>query len=214
MYEMFQLLELIYDENGKVIDYIYLDVNPAFERLTGKTKEQLVGHRVKDIFGVVEDYWLRTYEESRDRGANHLRELRCGARQVLRDQAWKVGEKQVTMTFKDITDRKRSENVLKENEDRYRTLFNAIDEGFYLIDVIFDENDTPVDLCYVMSNPAANRMTGTDFTGPRLRDIAPYEPYSYEIFGRVARTGESVAFGAIRRAGQEVVLVLRVQGSR
>jgi PAS domain S-box-containing protein len=45
MDEMFQLLELIYDENGKVIDYIYLEVNPAFERLVGRERNQVDGRR-------------------------------------------------------------------------------------------------------------------------------------------------------------------------
>jgi GAF domain-containing protein len=44
---------------------------------------------------------------------------------------------------------RRSEEALHSSESKYRTLFNSIDEGFFLIDVMFDENDRPVDLYYV-----------------------------------------------------------------
>ena len=63
MTEMFQVIELIYDENGKAFDYYYRNVNPAFEKLVGKTREQLVGKRAKDLFGMVENYWIEVYDK-------------------------------------------------------------------------------------------------------------------------------------------------------
>ncbi|MBW4490720.1 MAG: response regulator [Trichocoleus desertorum ATA4-8-CV12] len=92
----------------------------------------------------------------------------------------------------DSTERQQAETNLHESEEKYRSLFNSIDEGYLLIDVIFDEADQPVDLLYVEANQAAIAMVGQDFTGRRLSKINPeYEPFWYEIFGRVARTGES-----------------------
>ena len=82
---------------------------------------------------------------------------------------------------------------LVESEVKYRTLFDSIDEGFFLVDVIFDEQDRPVDLLYVEANAAAVRMLGQDWTGRRLTELSPdYERYWFEIFGKVARTGERV----------------------
>ncbi|MFT3914624.1 MAG: PAS domain S-box protein [Anaeromyxobacteraceae bacterium] len=81
----------------------------------------------------------------------------------------------------------------RDRETPYQTLFDAIDEGLFLIDVLFDDHDRPIDLLYVGANAAATRMVGRDFTGKRLREIDPgYEEYWYEIFGKVALTGESV----------------------
>ncbi|MDA3810489.1 MAG: hypothetical protein PF518_09200, partial [Spirochaetaceae bacterium] len=45
MEEMFQEIELLYDENGKAIDYSYLQVNSAFEKLVHMKKEVLVGQK-------------------------------------------------------------------------------------------------------------------------------------------------------------------------
>ncbi|MBW4540313.1 MAG: response regulator [Myxacorys chilensis ATA2-1-KO14] len=92
----------------------------------------------------------------------------------------------------DLIEQRQSEAALRESEEKYRSLFNSIDEGHFLIDVIFDETDQPVDLLYVEANRAAIAMFGQDFTGRWLREINPNdEPSWYEIFGRVARTGKS-----------------------
>lgn len=87
-------------------------------------------------------------------------------------------------------ERARAEADLRESEAKYRGLFESLDEGYFLADVIFDENNQPIDIFYLEANPAATRMVGQDYTGRRLREIDPnYEEYWYEIFGRVAQTG-------------------------
>ncbi|WP_246162676.1 ATP-binding protein [Brasilonema sennae] len=89
-------------------------------------------------------------------------------------------------------ERARTEVDLRQSEEKYRSLFNSMDEGYFLCDVIFDETDQPTDLFYIDENPAAVRMTGQSFRGQRLREINPnYEEYWYEIFGRVAQTGQA-----------------------
>ncbi|WP_431858273.1 ATP-binding protein [Azospirillum sp.] len=79
---------------------------------------------------------------------------------------------------------------LAESEARYRTLFEAMDEGFLLAEVIM-AGDHPTDVLYLEANPAAVRMTGQNVTGRRLREIDPrFEPHWHEVLGRVATTGE------------------------
>ncbi len=86
-----------------------------------------------------------------------------------------------------------AEQALRSTVEKYRTLFHSMDEGYFVIDVIFDEKNQPVDLFYVEANPASVRIVGSDYTGKRLTEISPnYERYWFEIFGGVALTGKSV----------------------
>ena len=93
-------------------------------------------------------------------------------------------------------ERAHAEQNLRESEERYRTLFESIDEGFCIIEVLFDEDDHPVDLRFLETNPAFEGQTGlTDAEGERMRDLAPdLEEHWYEIYGRIAQTGEAERF--------------------
>lgn len=78
-----------------------------------------------------------------------------------------------------------------ERDARQARILRAMDDGYFLAEVIFDEKGRPADLLCLDENPAAVRMFGQSFKGRRMRDIDPeHEPHWYEILGRVARTGQ------------------------
>ncbi len=78
------------------------------------------------------------------------------------------------------------------SEEKYHALFNEMDQGYILVDVLFDENDDPFDIVYLEANPMAVKMTGTELAGKTTRELDPnYERHWYEAFGRVATTGIS-----------------------
>jgi PAS domain S-box-containing protein len=94
----------------------------------------------------------------------------------------------------DISLRKQSEQSLAQSEERYRTLFKSIDEGFCLIEMIYDEYQNPIDWRYLEVNPVFERQAGLhDTVGKRIRELAPdLEPSWFKIYGDVARTGEPI----------------------
>ncbi|MBW4458622.1 MAG: PAS domain S-box protein [Nostoc indistinguendum CM1-VF10] len=87
-----------------------------------------------------------------------------------------------------------AEVKLRELEAQYRTLFDSIDEGFCICEMLFDENDEPDDYRFLKVNAAFERLTGLEqVTGKRMRELAPnHEAYWFEIYGRVVRTREAV----------------------
>lgn len=57
----YALHEIIRDEAGKPYDYRFLDVNPAYERMTGLKAEEIIGRRVREIYPRLEQYWIDIY---------------------------------------------------------------------------------------------------------------------------------------------------------
>ena len=102
----------------------------------------------------------------------------------------------VVCYFRDISERVLVQQQIVDSEARYRSLFNSIDEGFCVIDMIFDEDKNPIDYRILEVNPAFAPQTGVhDATGKRMREIAPnHDEYWFELFGKVALTGVAVRF--------------------
>ncbi|MEJ7902201.1 MAG: PAS domain S-box protein, partial [Thermomicrobiales bacterium] len=92
--------------------------------------------------------------------------------------------------------RKRAEAALGESEERYRTLFESIDQGFCTIEMLFDGRGQPVDYRFLEVNPAFTRNSGLDeAVGKPMRKLRPaHEQYWFDIYGRVAQTGVAERF--------------------
>ena len=75
-------------------------------------------------------------------------------------------------------------------------MFSSIDEGFCIIEMIFDGEQRPIDYRFLEINPAFERQTGLrGALGKRMREIAPnHEEHWFEIYGGIALTGEPARF--------------------
>ncbi len=90
----------------------------------------------------------------------------------------------------------RADEALRESEERYRNLFNTMDEGFCIVKMIFDAKDRPVDYRFLEVNAAFEKQTGLhDATGKLMRELAPaHEAHWFEIYGKIALTGVPLRF--------------------
>jgi len=87
-----------------------------------------------------------------------------------------------------------SAETLQQNEERFRSLFEAMHEGFAFHEVICDDEGEAIDYRFLDTNPAFERLTGLRreaVIGRTVREIMPgIEEEWIRTFGRVALSGE------------------------
>ena len=101
-------------------------------------------------------------------------------------------------TAKDVTQHKRAEQALLESEDRYRNLFNSMDEGYCIAEVIFNAHGKAVDYYFVEVNRSFETLTGMHGAqGKRMREFVPdLEDFWFDVYGKVVLTGAAVRFAS------------------
>ena len=196
--EGFCVIELIFNERDQAVDYRFLEVNPTFERQVGL--HEAAGQLVSELIPNLEPYWYEIYGRVSQTGeaVRFINEVK-GLGRWLDVYACRVGgpdSRKVAVVFNDISERRRSEEALRNSEERYRYLFNSIDEGFCVVEMMFDEQEQPIDYRFLEVNPTFEKQSGLhNAAGKRIRELAPdIEASWFTRFGDVAVTGEPVRF--------------------
>ena len=188
---------------------LVVEDSPSWRAFTGQTAEQWRGEGwVAAVHPDDRAYALAQWREAAAAGRPvdtefRLRHAASGGWRLTRVRAVPVRgpdgdiREWVGMNT-DVTERRAAESALAASEARYRTLFESIEEGFCVVEVLFDEAGAAVDYRFLEANPAFVAQTGlADVVGRRIRELAPgHEPHWFEIYGRVATTGEPTRFEA------------------
>lgn len=159
MFDGFALHEIICDEKGKPIDYRFLMVNPAFEKLTGLNANEIVGQTVLEVLPQTEVYWIEKYGQVALTGEDILFENYAREQDRYYEvKAFSPQHMQFATLISDVTEKKRAEEILKKEKasaelaseaksmflanmsHEMRTPLNSI---FGSIDLISARNDDP-----------------------------------------------------------------------
>ncbi|MFL5618658.1 MAG: ATP-binding protein [Gemmatimonadaceae bacterium] len=175
-------------------------VNASAERTLGLRRKELVGRTFWDVLpeAAQAELVLQLGRVRRDDVDVHFTHRFTGADGDIHVEvdAYPMEEDGIALFWRDVTERVRAESALRESETRYRTLFESIDEGFCIAEVLYDENGGAVDLRYLETNPAFERQSGfANAVGQTARQlVGQVESSWFERYGHVVRTGEAVRF--------------------
>ncbi len=192
----------------------FIAANEAFAKTFGRTPEEVVGKTdfdlvprelaeryIADDKQVMELRERRRIEEPFVDGAGKRTWVETIKSAFLNDQGEVAG---TTGVARDITERKQMDQALRTNEERYRTLFETMREGFALCEIIWDADGKPCDYRYLEVNPAFETILGvtrSQAIGKTVREIFPQvEDYWIEIYGKVALTSQPARFENYLRA--------------
>lgn len=125
----FALHKMILDESGKPIDYRFLAINPAYEKMTGLVSEKIVGKTVLDVLPGVEQSWIDTYGEVAISGTpTHFENYTAVIGKYYDVTAFCPEPGFFAVVISDVTERKKFEleiqnfNLVLENRVKERTI--------------------------------------------------------------------------------------------
>ncbi len=114
MLDGFALHEIVYNEMGAPINYRFLAVNPAFERLTGLKASDIVGRTVQEVLPGIEDHWIESYGRVVITGEPAFFESSSdNLKKYFEVRAYRPAPNQFACIFADISERKKADKERK-----------------------------------------------------------------------------------------------------
>ncbi len=132
MTEGVALHELLLDESGKPADYILLDINAAYEAITGLRRQDVVGRRASELYGTGEPPYLELYAGVALTGYSSHFDTRFEPMGIdFSISVFSPAKNQFATVFADVTERKTAETALRS----YKQVIETTADGFWVTDM-------------------------------------------------------------------------------
>ncbi|WP_052959029.1 PAS domain-containing protein [Methanoculleus sediminis] len=188
--------EIVVDAAGKPVDYIYLEVNRAFEQFTGRAREDVLNRKVTEILAPEEAAGIIALygNVALTGGSTTFQYPVPTLSKWFEVTAFSSQRGHVTTFFTDITERKRAEKALRESEERYRRLFEDDLTGDFL---------TALDGRILACNPAFARIFGfasiEDALDTNIGDLYEDAGDRDRLLARLRKEGKVENEGRVRK---------------
>jgi len=149
MHQGLALHRIVLNENNEVVDYIFVDVNQSFEKLTGLSRNDLIGKSVTEVFPSNGTYWVKKFGEVALTGnVIHLEKYNEDLNKYFDIVVYRPRPMNFAVILTDITERKISEELLKTSEQNFRMLFEGSSDPIFLMDdqKLIDCNSATVEI--------------------------------------------------------------------
>jgi PAS domain S-box-containing protein len=131
----FELLELVYDNQGNIADFLFVEVNAAYERQSGLKAADILGNRKKTVAPAAEQRWYDTAVEAVKTGRTISYQYHNPATNAYYDtQFIPMPPNQLVVLFKDVTKGKKAENALTQTKQNLQDIITQSPVAFALFD--------------------------------------------------------------------------------
>lgn len=134
----FGILEAVRDPGGAIGDFRWTYANPALARVLNRSSDELIGRKLLEVLPghrahpVFFSTYVQVVEENQPGEAEAAYDA-DGIRGWFRLNAVKLNDG-IALSMRDVTSRKERENALRESEERFRLLADAVDDVFWILD--------------------------------------------------------------------------------
>ena len=136
MSEGLAIHELIFDSNGKAVDYLMLEVNPAYEKITGIHQQDVVNRKATELYSVEEAPYLDIYAEVECTSISRSFETYFPSmNKYFSISVFSPGKGKFVTVFRDITTQKRASEALRISERQLDAVFNSVTETIMMLDI-------------------------------------------------------------------------------
>jgi PAS domain S-box-containing protein len=152
MSEGMAIHELLYDESGNATDYKILEINPAYETITGLKREAVIGKNATIIYNVDHAPYIDLFSQVAITGNSAFFEsYSSDIKKYLSISVFSPEKGKFATVFQDVTERKLAEEALRLSENKFRTLVSDMQVG-----VLLQGADAEILMC----NPKAQELLG------------------------------------------------------
>jgi PAS domain S-box-containing protein len=181
MSEGFAIHETVLDESGAPCDYRFLEINEAFERLAGLSRENVIGRTLTEVIADAEPFWVETYGKVTLSGEPaRFEHYSASLERRYEVYAYRASPDHVAAIFTDVTERRRMDDVLRKragdlasaraDADAERRRLDAVMEALPVGIAIVDEKGG-----VISANTAFDAIWGG--TRPDVECVEDYGPY-------------------------------------
>lgn len=195
----FMHCELIYDSEGKPVDFRFLNVNSAYEAHSGLKPSFMIGKTVKETFPGIEKVWIDQFASAViDKKPCKFTEYNHNIGKHYRTHCFSPVENQFIAVFEDVSHEIGVEEKLKQTLKDYMQIFESMTDMFMVIELVYDKNNKAVDWYYRQVNPAHEKLVNkskSEMIGQTAKTLfGTVEDYWLETYDMVDKSGTAIRF--------------------